>query len=138
MNVLNKRYAWRRCYAPNCQNPVDPSDPEAAATAMPLCFPHELSDNAWRVLNYLEGAVALYAYKGQLVVTDEALTLTERSEGNYFGGPRYVCSSYIELEAWLESNYWDWEENGCTTHEQQFIHADPVRWEYDYPEDYPF
>ena len=34
--------------------------------------------------------------------------------------------------------YKDWEENGCTTHEQQFIHADPVRWEYDCPEDYPF
>ena len=53
MNVLNKTYAWRRNFDLE-ERPVDRNDPEAAATAVALAFPHELSDNAWRMLNYLE------------------------------------------------------------------------------------
>ena len=133
MNALNKTYAWRRCYAPDCQHPVDPNDPEGAMTAMPLCFPHELSDNAWRVLNYLEGAVALYAYKGQLVVTDESCSLSEFNDEHNCLGPRHTFNAFVEMEAWLERIYWRWVEDGCTEFEKPFIDCAVVRWAYDIP-----
>ena len=92
MNALNKTYAWRRNFDLE-ERPVDRNDPEAAATAVALAFPHELSDNAWRMLNYLDDTAFLFAYKGQLVVTDESLDLTECGDGtpeSPFGGPRWV------------------------------------------------
>jgi hypothetical protein len=111
MYWMNKTYTWGEIDLE--ERPVDRNDPEAAATAVALAFPHELSDNAWRMLNYLDGTAFLFAYKGQLVVTDESLDLTECGDGtpeSPFGGPRWVGDSFQQLEAWLEHEFWGWLE----------------------------
>ena len=129
MNALNKTYAWRRNFDLE-ERPVDRNDPEAAATAVALAFPHELSDNAWRMLNYLDDTAFLFAYKGQLVVTDESLDLTECGDGtpeSPFGGPRWVGDSFQQLEAWLEHEFWGWLED----EDAPFTTETPVvRWDY--------
>ena len=129
MNALNKTYAWRRNFDLD-ERPVDRNDPEAAATAVALAFPHELSDNAWRVLNYLDDTAFLFAYKGQLVVTDEALDLTacgDGTPGTPMGGPRWVGDSFQQLEAWLEQEFWAWLEE----EDAPFTAETPVeRWDY--------
>lgn len=93
MNVLNLK-------------PVDRHDPEAAATAVHVSFPDTLSGKAMRGLSYFEDTAFLFLYKGQLVVTDESLYLTDHGDGsreNPFGFPRFVCSTCDELNAWLEA-----------------------------------
>ena len=127
MYWMNKTYTWREIDLE--ERPVDRNDPEAAATAVALAFPHELSDNAWRMLNYLDGTAFLFAYKGQLVVTDESLDLTECGDGaeSPVGGPRWVGDSFQQLEAWLEHEFWDWLED----EDAPFTTETPVvRWDY--------
>lgn len=83
---------------------VDRNDPVAAATAIELRFPNTFSDRAWKVIRYFEGTMFLYAYKGQFVVTDESLELTECGDGTSeapYGGPRWFGNSLDDLEQWL-------------------------------------
>lgn len=114
------------------ETPVDRNDPGSAATAQPLCFPHELSDNAWRLLNYLDDTAWLFAYKGRLVVTDEALELTAAGDGapgNPLGGPRWVGDSFEEMEAWLEAEFEAWMQED--PEDRPFDRDTPVtRWSY--------
>jgi hypothetical protein len=127
MYWMNKTYTWREIDME--ERPVDRNDHEAAATAVALAFPHELSDNAWRMLNYLDGTAFLFAYKGQLVVTDESLDLTECGDGaeSPVGGPRWVGDSFQQLEAWLEHEFWGWLED----EDAPFTTETPVvRWDY--------
>ena len=109
--------------------PQDKNDPEAACTAIEILIPVTFSEKAQRVMDYLEGAIALFQYKGRFVLTDEGLDLTA------FGhcGPRWTGDSLEALEAWLEetcdgydanpADYpgwislddpkeWDWSEAG--------------------------
>jgi len=83
---------------------IDRNDPVAAATAVELHFPDTFSIRAWRVIDYFEGTMFLYAYKGQFVVTDESLELTEYgdgSPGSPYGAPRWVGETLDDLEQWL-------------------------------------
>lgn len=92
-------------YAKQINHGVDRNDPQAATTAIEIRFPDTFSYKAWRVIRYFEGAMFLYAYKGQFVVTDESLYLTDHGDGTAeapFGGPRWAGSSLEELERWLE------------------------------------
>ena len=112
--------------------PVDRNDPMSAQTAQALCFPHELSDNAWRMLNYLDDTAWLFAYKGKLVVTDESLDLTVAGDGtceNPFGSPRWVGDNFEEMEAWLEAEFEAWMEDD--PEDRPFDRDTPVtRWDY--------
>ena len=95
------------------ETPVDRNDPEAAGTALPLYFPPELSQDAWRVLDYLDDTAWLFAYKGKLVVTDESLELSVLADQRCCGGPRWTGDSFAELDAWLteEAQYLEEEED---------------------------
>ena len=93
-------------FADQTVNPaIDRNDPKAAATAIELEFPKTFSKKAWRVIDYFEGTMFLYSYKGKFVATDESLELTEYGDGSSeapFGAPRFVCDTLDELEAILE------------------------------------
>lgn len=88
-------------YADQLLEAVDRIDPDAAATAIELQFPETFSHKAWRVIRYFAGAMYLFSYKGQFVVTDESLELTVH-DGEPVGGPRWTGKSMDDLEHWLE------------------------------------
>ena len=90
------------------EQPVDRNDPKGARMALGLTLPEGFSDKAWACWDYFDGSAFLYGYKGRLVVTDEALELTAAGDGtreNPYGGPRWVCDSWEELEQILEEVY---------------------------------
>ena len=92
------------------ERPVDRSDPENARTAVELTLPTGLSEKAQACLDYFDGTAFAFEYLGRLVVTDEALDLTEFGDGSHeapFGAPRWVVDSWEELEQILEANYDD-------------------------------
>lgn len=92
-------------YEEQINHAIDRSDPASAATAIEIRFPDTFSERAWRVIRYLEGTICLFVYKGEFVVTDESLELTEYGDGSFFspyGAPRWRGKSLEELEAWLE------------------------------------
>jgi len=126
-----KKYTWR-LDTTHSERPFDRTDPESAETAVALAFPHELSDNAWRVLNYLDDTAWLFAYKGKLVVTDESLELTNAGDGsaeNPIGCPRWTGSSFEELEAWLEHEFQNWQT--LPVEQRPFgRHTKVNRWDY--------
>ena len=96
--------------------PIDRNNPEQAATAIELTLPTGLSAKAWKCWDYFDGTAFAYEYQGRLVVTDEALELTEYGDGSHeapFGAPRWVCDSWEELEQILEETYDDLKEDGC-------------------------
>ena len=96
-------------------DPEDRNDPEAAKSAIEYTIPEGFSDKAHAVWNYLEGAAFIFEYKGKLVVTDESLDLTVFGDGSReapLGGPRFVCDSWEELEAWLDLVYDELRDNG--------------------------
>ena len=65
-------------------------DPE---NATPLNYPVNFSSKAKAVLNALAGTEALYHYRGEFYLTDEACDLSE---------PRWRGLTLSELERWLE------------------------------------
>ncbi len=84
--------------------PVDRNDPEGVNTAVEMHFPATFSKRAWKVIDYFEGTMFLYSYKGRYVVTDESLYLTESGDGTSeapIGGPRWTGDTLEELELWL-------------------------------------
>ena len=88
--------------------PVDRRNPENAATAIELELPTGFSDKAKACWDYFDGTAFLYEYKNQLVITDESLELTAFGDGtpeSPIGFPRWVCSSWGELERGLELTY---------------------------------
>ena len=98
------------------EHPIDRNNPEQAATAIELTLPTGLSAKAWKCWDYFDGTAFAYEYQGRLVVTDEALELTEYGDGSReapFGAPRWVCDSWEELEQILEETYDDLKEDGC-------------------------
>ena len=98
------------------EHPIDRNNPEQAATAIELTLPTGLSAKAWKCWDYFDGTAFAYEYQGRLVVTDEALELTEYGDGSHeapFGAPRWVCDSWEELEQILEETYDDLKEDGC-------------------------
>lgn len=89
-------------------DPTDRNDPDGAAEAIELSVPTGFSDKAKALMDYLDGTAFIFAYKGQLVLTDESLELTEAGDGTHeapYGGPRMVCDSWEELEKRLEEDY---------------------------------
>ena len=97
------------------EQPVDRNDPESAKYALGLTLPEGFSDKAWACWDYFDGAAFIYGYKGRLVVTDEALELSEAgdgSRGNPYGGPRWTVDSWEELEQILEEVYDELKEEG--------------------------
>lgn len=98
------------------EHPIDRNNPEQAATAIELTLPTGLSAKAWKCWDYFDGTAFAYEYQGRLVVTDEALELTEYGDGSHeapFSAPRWVCDSWEELEQILEETYDDLKEDGC-------------------------
>ena len=94
--------------------PVDRNDPDAAEDAIELTLPEGLSEKAKACWDYFDGAAFAYEYKGRLVITDEALELTEagdRSMGNPWGAPRWTVDSWEELEQILEEVYDELKED---------------------------
>ena len=90
--------------------PVDKNDPEAASTAIFYDLPAGFSDKAKAAWMYLDGTAFIFEYKGQLVVTDESLYLTEHGNGTHeapHGFPRDTFDSWEDMEAWLELVYQD-------------------------------
>lgn len=89
-------------------DPVDRNDPDSAGEAIEFSVPDGFSDKAKALMDYLNGAGFIFAYKGQLVLTDESLELTEAGDGTHeapYGGPRMVCDTWEELERRLEDDY---------------------------------
>lgn len=107
--------------------PVDMNDMLGALTAIEVPFPETFSPRAWKVIRYLDGTAFLFFYKGQYVLTDESLYLTEHGDGTAdapFGAPRWSGDTLRELESWLEdlADFYDkdgsilgWEKNQLTT-----------------------
>ena len=101
------------------EHPIDRNNPEQAATAIELTLPTGLSAKAWKCWDYFDGTAFAYEYQGRLVVTDEALELTEYGDGSHeapFGAPRWVCDSWEELEQILEETYDDLKEEMIVSH----------------------
>ena len=93
--------------------PIDRNDPAAAASAVQLSLPENFSAKAWRVWEYFDDTAFLFEYKGQLVVTDESLELTDHGTGSMdspIGFPRWVGDSWEALEKWLEVVYEELKE----------------------------
>ena len=85
--------------------PIDRNDPESAATAIEYGLPESLSGKAKACWQYFSGAAYLFEYKGQLVMTDESLYLTEHGDGSHeapYGAPRGTFDTWDEVEAFLE------------------------------------
>lgn len=97
------------------EQPVDYSDPEGAKDAIEYAVPDGFCEEAKAMMNYLEGAAFIFSYKGNLVLTDETLELTECRPGklgipeNLVGGPRVVCPDWNDLECWLTACYEEME-----------------------------
>lgn len=94
------------------EDPVDRNEPEHAHTAIELTLPTGLSDKARSCWEYFDGTAFAYEYDGHLVVTNEALDLTECGDGSHeapYGAPRWVVDSWEELEQALEATYDDLE-----------------------------
>ena len=87
---------------------VDRNDPDRAHEAIEFAVPEGFSDKAKALMAYLDDTGFIFAYKGQLVLTDESLELTQAGGGTHdspIGGPRAVCNSWDELEKRLEEDY---------------------------------
>ena len=90
------------------ERPIDRNDPDAAEDAIELTLPEGFSEKAKACWDYFDGAAFIYEYKDRLVVTDEALELTEFGDGSReapYGAPRWVLDSWEELEKILEEVY---------------------------------
>lgn len=94
--------------------PTDRNDPATENTATEYALPDGFSAKAKACWDYFEGAAFLFSYKGQLVVTDESLYLTEHGDGSHeapFGAPRGTFDSWDEVEAFLEEVYDELKED---------------------------
>lgn len=99
------------------EDPIDRNDPKDARRALGLTLPEGFSKEAKACWEYFDGAAYLFGYKGVLVVTDEAMELTEAGDGsreNPYGGPRWTNNSWEELEQTLETIYEELKEEGET------------------------
>ena len=95
--------------------PTDRNDRENERSAVELALPTSFSEKAKACWEYFEGTAFIFDYKGRLVVTDESLYLTEHGNGSReapFGGPRWICDSWEELESILEKVYDELAEDG--------------------------
>ena len=90
------------------RHPIDMNDRIGERTAAELALPDNFSDKAKACWEYYKGAAYIFEYKGRLVITDESLYLTDHGDGSHsapFGGPRWVCDSWEDVERNLEQNY---------------------------------
>lgn len=96
--------------------PVDRNDWLGALTAIEVPYPESFSKKAWKVINYMDGCMFLFFYKGKYVATDESLYLTEHGDGSMeapYGAPRWTGDSLDEFEHWLEklADFYDEESD---------------------------
>ena len=105
---------------PNQEPATDSHDPESASTAIEIFIPGSLSEKAQRVIEYFGTEACLYMYKGQFVLTDEALDL---------GEPRWAGKSIDELEAWLEATCDEYDANYAKYPGWDSIN-DPTKWDW--------
>ena len=90
------------------RHPLDMNDRISECTAAELALPDNFSDKAKACWEYYKGAAYIFEYKGRLVITDESLYLTDHGDGSHsapFGGPRWICDSWEQVERNLEQNY---------------------------------
>jgi len=90
------------------ERPVDRNDRAGEHTAVELALPDNFSDKAKRCWEYYEGAAYIFEYCDKLYVTDESLELATDGDGSPekpFGGPRWICDTWAELEKALEQNF---------------------------------
>lgn len=83
----------------------DRNSPETENQAIGLTLPESFSRAAKYAWEYFDGSAFAFEYKGRLVITDEALELTEAGDGtpgNPYGTPRAIFDNWTEVEAWLE------------------------------------
>lgn len=95
--------------------PLDMNDPESAGTAIEYGLPEGFSNKAKACWSYFSGAAYLFEYKGELVITDESLYLTEHGDGTReapFGAPRATFTAWDEVENWLETVFDELAEDG--------------------------
>ena len=96
-------------------SPTDRNDPDSEWEAVELSVPECFSRKAKAVMEYLDGAGSIFAYKDRLVLTDESLELDYAGDGTKespFGGPRMACGSWEELEDELEAGYSELRADG--------------------------
>ena len=85
------KYARRDATIYTDLEPIDRNDPDSANSAIEYGLPTGFSGKAHACWEYFSGAAYLFEYKGQLVITDESLELTEYGDGSHeapFGAPR--------------------------------------------------
>ena len=109
------KYARRDATIYTDLEPIDRNDPDSANSAIEYGLPTGFSGKAHACWEYFSGAAYLFEYKGQLVITDESLELTEYGDGSHeapFGAPRGTFDTWEEVEEWLEGVYDDLMEEG--------------------------
>ena len=109
------KYARRDATIYTDLEPIDRNDPDSANSAIEYGLPTGFSGKAHACWEYFSGAAYLFEYKGQLVITDESLELTEYGDGSHeapFGAPRGTFDTWEEVEEWLEAVYDDLMEEG--------------------------
>ena len=92
------KYARRDARIYTDLEPIDRNDPESAATAIEYGLPESFSGKAKACWQYFSGAAYLFEYKGQLVMTDESLYLTEHGDGSHeapYGAPRGTFDTWL-------------------------------------------
>ena len=93
----------------------DHNDQKNAWKAIQYSAPEYFSEMAKDCLEYFEGSLYIFEYKGQLHITDESMELTDFAspDGKYecWGGPRLICDSWDELQDWLETVWEDLDED---------------------------
>ena len=98
----------------NGLHPIDRNDPESESSAIGYALPEGFSDKAKACWEYFEDTVYLFSYKGNLVMTDESLYLTNHGDGTHeapLGGPRGTFDSWEEVEDFLEEVYDELKED---------------------------
>lgn len=104
------------------ERPIDRNDRESEWMAVELDLPDNFSGKAKACWKYFEGAAFIFQYKNHLVVTDEGLYLTEHGDGSHeapYGGPRWVCDSWEELEKILEATFDDLKDDGLLPEQEK-------------------
>lgn len=86
--------------------PNDAENSNDSEAAEEVAWPEGMSQRAMMVLEYFEGTMYLFRYKGKYVITDESGALEESGDGSTgkpIEGPRAIFDSTEEIEPWLES-----------------------------------
>ena len=103
--------------------PIDKNDPFSASSAVFIEWPESFSAKANETIRYFDDSAFLFRYKGQLIITDESLWLTDFGDGSIgspIGGPRAVLDTMDQVEDWLEAVHSDLEADGYDFERMEF------------------